>query len=189
MRDLVSIRWVVCAAAIALVYGSGCEERAPARPSRYFLVDHAEDVGRELPRRKGTQLSTSITMADETRRSLVPPIPSRLAFDVEVPVDPVLRFAIGVFPFDEPDLAAAVEFNLYLDAGNGEEEVFAGAVRARPNLWFDREVDLSRWQGAQVRLIFETKQKGETVEASGDRRVLALWGNPVLSSRSVRTSS
>jgi len=188
MRELVAIRWVASAAAIALLYGSGCGERVPEKPSRYFFVDHAEDVAWELPLRKGTQLSTSITMADETRRSLVPPIPSRLAFDVEVPVDPVLRFAIGVFTFDKPGLAAAVEFNLYLDAGSGEEEVFAGVLgRARPNLWFDREVDLSQWQGARVRLIFETKQKGETGEASGERRALALWGNPVLSSRSDRS--
>ena len=187
MRELGAIRSMACAAAVAFLSGSGCGE-PPAEPSRYFFVDHAEDAGRDLLLRQGTQLSTSITLADETLRSLVPPIPSRLAFDIEVPVDAVLRFALGVFTFDEPGLAAAVEFNLYVDAGNGEEEVFAGVVgRARPNLWFDREVDLLRWQGAKVRLIFETKQKGARGDASGERRVLALWGNPVLSSRSVRS--
>ncbi len=188
MNEPVAIRWLACAAAMALLLGSSCGEREPPSPSRYFFVDHTENVGRELSLRRSTQLSTSITMADETRRSLVPPIPSRLEFDVEVPVDPVLRFAIGVFTFGEPGLAAAVEFNLQLDAGGNQEEVFAGVVgRARPNLWLDHEVELSRWQGEKVRLIFETKRKGETGESSGERPALALWGKPVLSSRSERS--
>ena len=123
-------------------------------------------------------------MADETRRSLVPPLPSRLTFAVGVPPDSVLRFATGVFTFDEPGLGAGVEFNLFLD----EEKIFAGVIgRAKPNLWLDHEVDLSRWEGESVRLTFETKQKGEAGETPRDRRVIALWGNPVLSSRSARS--
>ena len=188
MRRWIAKRRLACVSVLALFCGSGCGEKPPTGPSRYFFVDHADDVGRELPLRQGTQLSTSITMADETRRSLVPPIPSRLGFDIDVPVDPVLRFGIGVFTFDEPGLGAAVEFHLFIDAGNGEERVFDGVIgRARPNLWFDHEVDLKQWQGAKVRLVFETTKRGEAREASGERRALALWGNPVLSSRSARS--
>ena len=170
--------------AIALLCGSGCRESAPVEPARFFFVDHAEEAEREPPIRKGVQLSAPITMADETRRSLVPPLPSRLTFAVGVPPDSVLRFATGVFTFDEPGLGAGVEFNLFLD----EEKIFAGVIgRAKPNLWLDHEVDLSRWEGESVRLTFETKQKGEAGETPRDRRVIALWGNPVLSSRSARS--
>ena len=194
MRELIAIRSVACAAVVAFLSGCDRGEFAPAEPSRYFFVDHAEDAVRELPLRQRTQLSTSITMADETRRSLVPPTPSRLTFDVDVPVDAMLRFAIGVFTFDAPGLAAAVEFNLYVDAGSGEAEVFAGVVgRARPNLWFDREVDLLRWQGAKVRVIFETKQKGQKAGLRENVELLlsgAIRFYPAgAAGRSVRTSS
>ena len=170
--------------AIAILYASGCVDRPQMEPARFFFVDHTEEARRTPTIRKGARLSAPITIAEETRRSLVPPLPSRLTFTVDVPFDPGLRFGIGVFTFGRPILETAVEFNLFL----GEQEVFAGVVgRAKPNVWLDHEVDLSRWEGQTVRLTFETKQKDRARESPGDRPALALWGNPVLSSRSAQS--
>jgi len=167
--------------AMGLLCVIGCTDTEPVATSRFFFVDHAEEAQSRPPVRRGTRLSAPITMADETRRSLVTPLPSRLTFSVDVPPDPVLRFATGVFTFDEPVMDSGVSFLLFLDG----EKIFSRVVgRANPNVWLNHEVDLSPWEGETVQLTFATRRNGESRESPRDPRVRALWGNPVLAATS-----
>jgi arylsulfatase A-like enzyme len=138
--------------------------------------------------RKDGLLASPITMSGETRRALTPPLPSRLSFDIRVPPDPTLRFAIGSKILGDAVVWPAVDFILSIDTGRDEQVLFEESVRrARPNQWFDREVDLKPWSGKNVRLTFETRLHRTAGRVPWTARgVLPVWGNPVLLNESWR---
>jgi arylsulfatase A-like enzyme len=138
--------------------------------------------------RKDGGLTTRVSMDGvETREALVPPVPSRLAFPIVVPHEPLLTLAYGVFTFDGKALPAPIEFRLAIDTGEGTETLLLDeTVRRRfGNQWFESKIDLSRWAGKRAEVVFETRYR-ETeftaVEASG-QGVLAAWSSPVLLDR------
>jgi arylsulfatase A-like enzyme len=185
-----------------MVLVSHCLLACGSPPHEYtgpvFLADQVTeaevsfDEARFRSFRKDGRLSDQITLNWETRRSLIPPLPSRLTFDVKIPPDAVLQFSIGVSTLGEPRIPPLVEFRIYADAGNGEELCFDGTVRRfQPNQWLEHELDLSRWSGSNVRLTLETESRTLKQASSKDSRsiaapFLALWGNPVLTSTSRR---
>ncbi len=120
----------------------------------------------------------------ETRYALVPPVPSRLEYAVDVPEDPRLDVAFGVSSFDDAAaLPAPIEFRILIDAGRGEEVVFEETVRRRfANRWSEPAIDLSRWSGKPARIVFETRfQETEfTRPDDSGESFLAAWANPVL---------
>jgi arylsulfatase A-like enzyme len=130
--------------------------------------------------RKDGLLSSPVTLAGETRRSLTPPLPSRLTYRVDVPSDPILSFAIGATPLGDGPLAAAVDFLVHVDPPGNEDPIFSATLqRHQSNQWMANAVDLSPWSGQRVTLTFETKTR--TAEAT-QQPILAAWGDPVLAS-------
>ncbi len=66
-------------------------------------------AGLEVVHQQGT-VSASVTLADETRRALTPPLPARLTFAVKIPSDPIMQFAIAeMFQEELYDLASEPE--------------------------------------------------------------------------------
>lgn len=129
-------------------------------------------------------LSASATLARETRVALAPPLfpplYSPVNFGVELPMDPILRFAIAVAAADEPGSNLPVEFRISAVTDKGEKNVFHEALgRQSSNQWLDREVRLTPWAGAQIRLIFEALALFPTGES---RDISPLWGNPLVTS-------
>jgi hypothetical protein len=179
------MRWIP----FVLVGLLGCGQEADTPYLPYDFVDHIDSARAELNEhrfrsfRPYGRLSSQVTLGLETRKALVPPIPSAFGFDVDVPADPVLRFAIAVSTLGQPNLPVPVAFRVRVEDGEDTSLVFDGAVRRRkPNVWLDQEVDLTPWSGSRVRLVFETSSS----KAPDDANVTLLpyWGNPVLSSRS-----
>ena len=169
----------------AVIFGCTQTPRDHFRPVFFVArADQAEtafDEAQFRSFRKDGSLSASITLDGDTRQALIPPLPARIAFDVDVPSEPLLRFAIGASTMGAPVLGAAVEFRLTVSTGGEPETVFIDTVkRATPNEWLEREADLSRWAGTRVRLTFETRGRSAS-------SILPLWGNPVLSNRSAAT--
>lgn len=186
---------VSVAVTLVLLALHGCSRNSQDERSPFFFVDRIAEAQasfnptRFRSFRKDGRLNASITLDGETRRSFVPPLPSRLTFTLHVPPEPALRFAVAVLAPNEPYLPAPVEFRLYVDSGSGEEICFEKTVRlAESNRWLDRQVDLSRWTGSKIRLTFETKVRRPRAPSSGEdarsatSSLLALWGNPVLAS-------
>lgn len=171
-------------ALVLAVLNVGC--RPSTEPSPSFLVDHLEQAHIEVGRDAGLQagvLSDVITFRGETRRAMPVPFPSRITFDVTLPPNAVLRFAVGASTMEQPTLLVPIEFRVTIDAGDGEERVFAETVRrSQPNRWFPREVDLSRWEDALVRLSLETVRVVDERPVA-EQHVLPLWGNPMLVDR------
>ena len=172
---------------LLLVFSFGCLPSSDNNAA-FFFTDHvgrAEadyDRDRFLSVRKDGLLSAPITLQAETRISLTPPLPSRLSFTVQLPQQPILRYAIAVKTLGDPDDWAAVEFRLSVTGGAEMRTVFVeGVDRSRPNRWMDRQVDLAPWSGQNVRLTFETKLRPPANRDPGTlERILPLWGNPVL---------
>ena len=167
---------------------SGCERPSPRNDTGFFFVDHLDRAETSRGGAKIEPLSRRLwdrfTFGYETRRALAPPLPSRITFEVQVPTDPVLRFAIAASTMGRPTLLAPVEFRLLVDSGNNKELVFTETVRrSQPNRWFTREADLSPWAGSRVHLSFETRV-GTGGVRSARHHILPLWANPVLANRS-----
>ena len=154
----------------------------PENPSLPVLfarqVDEAEkdyDETLFLSYRKGGLLSAPVTLGKETRRSLTPPVPSRLTFTLPIPAEPLLSFSIGVSTLGEQTLVQPVRFTIYVD----EDIAFEETLYDQPNVWLPRTVDLSEWSGRTVRLGFETGVPGRSLDGTGSA-FLPAWGNPVL---------
>ena len=166
----------------------GCGSQPPSSP--VFLIDHVDESQATYNRkqfrsvREDTRLSLSLNLADETRRTIAPPLPSRLSFEEQIPAEGVLRFAIALNPLGDSKFWPPVEFRVLAETDGQTETLFAETLnRTQAGSWLDREVDLAKWEGRRLHLTLETKvDRPRERVLSTARRVMPLWGNPVLSS-------
>jgi arylsulfatase len=173
------VRWAL----LGIVLIASCRGPSAEPPSTFSFVDHVDRAEREFDEtrfrsfRPDGLLSGQVTLGRETRRALMPPLPSRLTFEVEIPPEASLRFGIAVSALGAEVSPAHVEFRVRLDDGGGEPEtVFEGIVRRRePNRFFDHEVDLSRWSGSHVRLTLDTSSPNPS-----DLPMVPYWAHPVV---------
>jgi arylsulfatase A-like enzyme len=172
---------------VALV-GVGCGQLPHDSRQPIVFVAHTDrarsffDDGQFRSFRKNPALTGPITFDGDTRQALIPPLPAEITFEVDVPKDPILRFATGASTLGAPVLGASVEFRVSVIQDGRREIVFTDTIkRAAPNQWFDHEADLTPWAETTVRVSFETR-------GPSTRSVLPAWGNPVLSSRTATTS-
>jgi len=178
----------------AFISAFGCSSGSSERNRPFYFIEHLGKAEGTFDRnqfrsvRRGARLSLPVTLNAETRLSLAPPLPSRLAFDVRIPSNPLLQFAIAVKPLADSKFWPPVEFRVLVETEGEEETLFAEALNRKQRLrWFDREVDVSRWEGRRVRLVFETsvpRRKERVLWAA--RRLMPLWSSPTLSSKTYR---
>lgn len=168
---------------------------SPPSTQPYYLIDHLQETEGDFNRqqflliRTDGRLSLPITLEDETRSSLAPPLPSRLAFDVRVPSSPLLRFAIALNPLGDSKFWPPVDFRVLAETGGEVQPLFTESLnRTQAGRWLDREIDLSGWEGRRLRLVLETtvrRPKQRVLWTA--RNVMPLWGNPVLASKTYRS--
>jgi arylsulfatase A-like enzyme len=170
--------------ALLLTFGLNCACRdEPADRGAYFFVDHLDEAQASYDRQrfasvhKYPRFSDSVTLQEDTRRTLVPPLPSRFRFEVALRESPKLRFAVGAASLDrDTPLPFPVKFEIVLDRGEEEQVLYSHEVRrAGANEWRDEELDLSRWAGQRVGLTFVTEANAR--ETIGVR---PFWGHPAL---------
>ena len=167
-------------------YGCGGADERPFPP--LFLVEWVpSDVSYGVARadllalrEKGVP-SAPVTLYDDTRRALTPPLPSRLSFVAELPPQPVLQFAISVATLGKLERWSPVRFRITVKSGRGEEVTFRETIELRQrNQWLDRTVDLAAWSETEAQLILEVQTDDDP--AMNDP-VFPLWGNPVVFSK------
>ncbi len=167
-----------------------CSRQAPPVPGAFFFVEHVRSSEDTFKRadlsslRDEGYLAAPVTVRADTRISLTPPLPSRLDFTVDLPSDPVIRFAIATATRRKLGDRSPVVFRILLKDENRRETVFREVVRPRRrNQWLDREVRLDSWLGSTIRLTFETKLLDSESGTSAERgELFPLWANPVLAS-------
>lgn len=165
------------AAVMLAVLGSlGCGGDGEIRESDapIFLTDVAEPG--PLP----------VILAKETRLALAQDLPSRFEFDIDVPANAVLRFAVAVRQRGDEKQWPPIEFRIL--AEGHAEPLFVEALTSREaGRYHDREVELSSIAGRRAQLVFETRVDGDDVRVRrARRRALPLWGDPVVSSPQYR---
>ena len=87
-----------CLGFCALV-GAIASCRGASEPAHYFFAEHLDQSdmaldGGEASARRTARLDV-FTLRDETRRAVATPLPSAVSFELLVPRDPMLRFAIA----------------------------------------------------------------------------------------------
>lgn len=107
---------------------------------------------------------------------------------MRVPSKPVFRFAIAASHLGEPEHWPPVEFRVVADVDGEEQTLFEESLnRGQAGQWFDREIDLTPWEGRKLKLVLQTRVAGgERRARRAARRMMPVWGYPVLASREYR---
>ncbi|HEY7699013.1 MAG TPA: sulfatase, partial [Vicinamibacteria bacterium] len=125
-------------------------------------------------------LSVPLTLQEETRRSIVPPLSRPVRLPVDIPPASVLRFSIAAATLSDPEFASPVEFRIMLRDRERQETVFRETLRRRDrNRWLDREVSLADWGGAKAQLALEVGDSASSQTPIAED-VFPAWGNPVI---------
>ena len=128
--------------------------------------------------------SAPVTLYDDTRRALTPPVPSHLSFVAKLPPRPVLQFAISVATLGKPTRWSPVRFRITVKSGHEEEVIFRETIELpQRNQWLDRSVDLAAWSETEAQLRFEVLTDDDPAALVANDPVFPLWGNPVVFSK------
>lgn len=166
---------VICLAALGLWY-----------VTRESVVDHEMDLLAKLPeaeRRTNVEDAAQfvvepVTVDGVTRRAVLARPHSRLIYAVVVPIDAWLETAFAMKPdsWDMPGDGA--QFRIGISDGRLYEEVLRQYVNPKrgDRRWFSVRLDLSAYEGREVKLIFNTDPgpPGGTDSAND----LAVWAEP-----------
>ena len=180
---------------VTITFSTGC---GPNDDCRYdwagwgaprIVQPVAYDFLAELPQANITagesgQVRTGAQTIDgETRSILLQNATSRARFAVALPQKPTLRFGLGVAPEVWSQRGDGVESNIYVrdpDEPSVLYRVFTRYCDPKNNPddrhWFDERVDLSRFGGLTVDVVFEILP-GPAGDADYD---WAGWSDPVL---------
>ena len=127
-------------------------------PNDLAAIDYIKLVPRRIEFPKPVGLSF-IRKRDEYRHVLYAHSPSSITYEVAVPEQATLRFGVGVA--DRP-----VEFRVKV----GEDLLYSDKIIG-PEHWREFDIDLARFAGQKVKLVFET---------AGDEGAVGLWATPIL---------
>lgn len=123
----------------------------------------------------------SALVAGEAKPAILAYAPCRIIYHVDLPPGALLTVSLGVDPGVWNDRGDGVEFRIGVADGSAYEEMLTRVLDPWRSIadrrWIPVEIDLSRFAGRSVDLIFNTNpaSPGHEVPASHDR---ALWGAP-----------
>jgi hypothetical protein len=125
----------------------------------------------------------SVTIDGQTKRTILAKPFARITYTVTVPPDAWLdlNFAMRPDSWDAPGDGA--QFRVGVSEGRSYEEVLRQYVNPKrgDRRWFSARLDLSAYEGRQVKLIFNTDPGPK---GGGDsKNDLAVWGEPHLYSK------
>jgi arylsulfatase A-like enzyme len=167
-------RWAIAPAVLA---GFACAPGPKPVDLTAALGDlkEASANGRNLEWVK-RQSGKPLRMNDVVQKVLLAWPPSRLRFEVRVPKAAHLSFSYSLLP--EGTAPGGVDFLVLL----GSETVWSGhldaASRSGQKRWYAADVDLTRFSGRSLDLVFETR-----LPTPSPNPPRAYWGNPALTSR------
>ena len=141
-------------------------------------------------RGRATTQSKSKTFAEEgygfktdVRNAICCPVPGKMEFNLTVPRQAVLAFAIGISPESKVKAGKDVTFRISLKPrGSSAVELFSKELGSADGeeKWLDEKLDLSRFGDMEAAVIFETEFPRSYKGAESGNKVIAMWGNPVM---------
>jgi hypothetical protein len=150
-----------------------------------FKIESMKDI--IIAKGSDTQpLMREVEIGNLTKQAIFAPPPTKIKTKIKVPIDGIkLVFGFGVMQEAWDKAGDGVEFTVKLDTpqSEAEEVLFSKYINPKANesdrKWFQAEVDLRRFKGKEINLIFETKGSPvspitPTVDNSYD---WAVWSN------------
>jgi arylsulfatase A-like enzyme len=175
-------RWLLAALGGVLLTGCGApapeQDAAGEQPPVVGLLRAEETfLGGEVagePWDPAVAEPAILRLDDVAYRALPAEPPSRLRFELAVPVGARLHFASGLGAGSPPD--SGVDFAVQVMAGGSTSTVWTGSrdsPQGKYGQWVPAEVDLSPWAGQTVELTLETTGRGDHPARVG-------WGAPAV---------
>ena len=149
----------------------------------YNFIDLLENAGRSSPAGEGEVVETQVWMIGNEYQQVLFQHPARsgtsqITFPVRVEPGALLIFDVATSPESWESPGDGVEFKVYVNAGDGLQQIFSTYINPKANdsdqRWHPHSVDLKEFAGQEVILVFETSSGQD-----GDYRFdWAGWGEP-----------
>jgi arylsulfatase A-like enzyme len=145
----------------------------------------------------GASLGSPVTLGGEARPALAAPAPAEFRYRLQIPRDALLTFALGIAaaPSEVPDSDTAsfpgshVRFVVRGGDKEANQILFDREIHAsRRDRWLPQSVDLTRWSGREIWLVFQTSIPGDD-GSLGPPPIAGVFGDPILHDRAAYRAS
>jgi arylsulfatase A-like enzyme len=132
-------------------------------------------------------LDSPVTLGDEARPALTAPTPAEFRYRLRVPENALLTFAVGIASIPASagrDFAGShMRFIVRVGERQADEVLFEREIHlSRRDRWLPQIVDLKRYSGREIWLVFQTSIPGDD-PALGPPPVAGVFGEPILHDR------
>jgi len=133
-------------------------------------------------------LDSPVTLGDEARPALTAPTPAEFRYRVKVPENALLTFAVGIAGVPasagrEDSAGSHMRFTVRVGERQADEVLFEREIHlSRRDRWLPQAVDLKRYAGREIWLVFQTAIPGDD-PSLGPLPVAGIFGEPILHDR------
>ena len=180
-----------CTLLATILFGCSPGIDYPEKPLYRFCdnLDKAEITighGKDSAGEDRTSAGEGRGFKTDVRNAILCPVPSELIFNLTIPRNAVLTFAIGLRPEAGIEAGKAVSFKIIVEPrGSAPAELFSKAIQTdAEGGWLDEKLDISRFMNREAKIIFRTEFQPAQSGAGNTHGAIAMWGNPVLYSPS-----
>jgi arylsulfatase A-like enzyme len=144
----------------------------------YVVLAPEEEAGLDSP----------VTLGDEARPALTAPTPAEFRYRLLVPENALLTFALGIADVSptagREDFAGShMRFTVRAGERQADEVLFDREIHlSRRDRWLPQSVDLKRYAGREIWLVFQTQVPGDE-PTLGPLPVAGVFGDPILHDR------
>lgn len=177
-----SLHWTTAGPAIlALLVAAGACSRIENEVDLLGMLDAAE---KRTTVEDGPQFTReTVTIDGATRQAVIARPPSRIIYDITVPRDAWFEVAFAMKPESWDQAGDGAQFRVGVSDGRVYDELLREYVNPKrgDRRWFSARLDLSAYEGRQVKLILNTDPgPPEGRDANND---LAVWAEPRIYSK------
>jgi len=139
-------------------------------------------------------LESPVTLGDEARPALSAPTPAEFRYRLRVPENALLTFALGIAAVpsssaQENVAGSHMKFTVRAGEAQADQVLFDREIHlSRRDRWLPQAVDLKRYAGREIWLVFQTAIPGDD-PAFGPPPVAGLFGEPILHDRGAYRAS
>ncbi len=132
-------------------------------------------------------LDSPVTLGDEARPALTAPTPAEFRYRLRIPENALLTFALGIASSpsstgEESLPGNHMRFTVRAGEGQADQVLFDHEIHlSRRGRWLPQAVDLKRYAGREIWLVFQTAIPG--ADPSLPAPVVGVFGEPILHDR------
>jgi arylsulfatase A-like enzyme len=133
-------------------------------------------------------LDSPVTLGGETRPALTAPTPAEFRYRLRIPENALLTFALGIAASasaagDESPPGSRMRFTVRAGEEQADQVVFDREIHlSRRDRWLPQAVDLGRYAGLEIWLVFQTAIPGHD-PSLGPQPFAGLFAEPILHDR------